>query len=82
MAGRALADWPVGSDMLYLSSGEQQAIQMAEQLRADAILIDDKQGEPEQRSGTSLSLELSVFWQLPTPRLPPRSSRSRIDVRN
>ena len=31
----------------YLGPGEQEAIQLAEQLRADAILIDDEQGRAE-----------------------------------
>ena len=35
---------PLDPTLQYLGPGEQEAIQLAEQLRADAILIDDKQG--------------------------------------
>jgi predicted nucleic acid-binding protein len=39
-----LADAPLDPTLQYLGPGEQQAIQLAEELRADAILIEDKQG--------------------------------------
>lgn len=38
---------PLDPTLQYLGPGEQEAIQLAEQLRADAILIDDKQGRAE-----------------------------------
>jgi predicted nucleic acid-binding protein len=42
-----LVDGPLDPTLQYLGPGEQEAIQLAEQLRADAILIDDKQGRAE-----------------------------------
>ncbi len=39
---------PLDPTLQYLGPGEQEAIQLAEQLRADAILIDDKQGRGSQ----------------------------------
>ena len=45
---------PLDPTLQNLGPVEQQAIQLAEQLRADAILIEDKQGRAEARGSNPL----------------------------
>jgi len=42
-----LLNGPLDPSLEYLGPGEQEAIQLAQELRASAILIDDKQGRAE-----------------------------------